>query len=83
MDLVTLHYITFVEPFGELPTDPLLFDTEQFTNKYTNNVCDSKNNDLFIFLEEHFFDAVVVYKENFEVKFENLPHGIIDFFPYM
>jgi hypothetical protein len=54
MDLATLHQVTLVEPFGGLPTEPKLFDTEQFTNNYTNTIFESKNNDPFLLLEEHF-----------------------------
>jgi hypothetical protein len=36
MDLNTLHYVTFIEPFGMFPTDALLFDSEQFTNNSIN-----------------------------------------------
>jgi hypothetical protein len=37
-DLATLHYVTCIELFDVLPTEPLSFDDEQFTNNYTNKV---------------------------------------------
>jgi hypothetical protein len=63
MDLVTLHYVTFVEPFVVLPTEALAFDSEQFTSNYTNKVSESKNNDHVLRFEEHFFNAVALYKK--------------------
>jgi hypothetical protein len=36
MDLKTLHYVTFIEPFGVFPTEALSFDSKQFTNNSIN-----------------------------------------------
>jgi hypothetical protein len=53
------------------------------SNNYINTGFDSKNNDHFLFLEEHFFSAVALYKKNFEVKFENLTHEFFYFFVHV
>jgi hypothetical protein len=79
-DLTTLHHVTFIELFGVLPIKALSFNSKQFTSNYNNKVFESKNNDSFLILEEHFFDAVVIYKKNYEVQFEDLPHEVVDFF---
>jgi hypothetical protein len=63
-DLTTLYYVTFIELFGVLPIEALSFDAKQFKNNYINKVFESKNNDLFLLLEEHFFADVVEYKKN-------------------
>jgi hypothetical protein len=31
-DFATLHYVTFMEPFGVFLTDVMSFDSKQFTN---------------------------------------------------
>jgi hypothetical protein len=67
MDLATLYYVTFIKPFDMLPTETLSFDSEQFTDSYTKKVFESKNNDHFLLLKEHFFDAVVLYKKKYEI----------------
>jgi hypothetical protein len=78
IDLTTLHYVTFIEPFGVLPTEALSFDPDQLMSNYTNKIFDSKNNDPFLLLEEYFFD--VACKKNYEVQFEDLPHQVVEFF---
>jgi hypothetical protein len=37
-DLPTLHYVTFIEPFGVLPLEATSFDTQQFMNNYAKKV---------------------------------------------
>jgi hypothetical protein len=68
--------------FGHATPGHLRQTVWRVTNRahVTNTLFDSKNNGHFLLLEEHFFDAIVMYKKNFEVKFENLPHEIVDFF---
>jgi hypothetical protein len=63
MHLATLHYVTFIEPFGVFPTEALSFDSEQFMNNYTDKVFESKTNDSFLLFKEHFFTIVLVYKK--------------------
>jgi hypothetical protein len=58
-DLVTLHYVIFIEPFDVLPTKAISFDAGQFKTNYINKVFKSKNNDNFLLLEEHFFTTIV------------------------
>jgi hypothetical protein len=79
-DLSILHYVTFIEPFGVLPTEALSFHSDQFTSNYANKIFESKNKDPFLLLEKHFFDVVVMCKKNYDVKFEDLPHEIVEFF---
>jgi hypothetical protein len=75
-----LQYVTFIKPFDVLPTEALSFDSNQFTSNYTNKIFKSKNKDHFLLLEEHFFDAVVVCKKNYDIQFEDLPHKVVSFF---
>jgi hypothetical protein len=37
-DLAILHYATFIEPFDMSPTEPLLFESDQFTSNYANKI---------------------------------------------
>ena len=77
-DLVTLHYVIFIEPFDVLPTKAISFDAGQFKTNYINKVFELKNNDPFLLLEKHFF-AVVVQKK-YEAEFEDLPQEIVQYF---
>jgi hypothetical protein len=63
MDLVMLHYVSFIQPFGVLWTEAISFDAEQFKNNYINKFFESKNSDPFLLLEEHFFATIVEYKK--------------------
>jgi hypothetical protein len=38
MNLATLHYVTFIEPFDMLPTETLSFHSDQFMSNYTNKI---------------------------------------------
>jgi hypothetical protein len=44
-DLVSLHYVTFIEPLAIFPTEALSFDYKQFTNNSINKVIEAKRND--------------------------------------
>jgi hypothetical protein len=79
-DLATLHYVNFIEPFNVLPTEPLSFDSAHFTSNYTNKVFESNINDPFLRFEEHFFAAVMLYRKNTKVQFEDMPHEVLEFF---
>jgi hypothetical protein len=78
-DLTSLHYVTFIEPLAVLPMEVLSLDSEQFVNNSMNKVIEGKINAPFVLLEEHFFAAIMLYKKN-EVQFEDLLHGVLDFF---
>jgi hypothetical protein len=62
-NLATLHYVTFIEPLAVFPAEALSFDSEKFTNNSINEVIEAKTNDPFLLLEEHFFDAILLYKK--------------------
>jgi hypothetical protein len=78
---VTLHYVTFIEPFDVLSTEALSFDDENFTSNY--NIFESQNNDLVLCFKEHFFDVVALHKNNNEDQFEELPHKVLEVFSNM
>jgi hypothetical protein len=61
-NLATLHYVTFIKSFGVFPTEVLSFDSKQLMNNCIKEF-ESKNNDLFLHLEEHFFTIGLVYKK--------------------
>jgi hypothetical protein len=63
MDLATVHYVTFVELFGMLPTETLSFDDTKFLSNYTNKFFEFKKINHALCFEEHFFDAVALYKK--------------------
>jgi hypothetical protein len=69
-DLISLHYVTFIELLAICPTETLSFDSDQFTNNSINEVIEEKTNDPFLLLEEHFFTAFLVYKKlmNYNLK---------------
>jgi hypothetical protein len=56
-DMVSLHYVTFIEPLAICLTEALSFDSDQFTKNSINKVIEEKTNDPFVLLQEHFFDA--------------------------
>jgi hypothetical protein len=68
-NLVSLHYVTFIEPLAIFPTKALSFDSKQFTNNSINKV-----------IEEHFFTAGLLYKRNYEVQFQDLSPEVLEFF---
>jgi hypothetical protein len=65
-DLASLHYVTFIESLAIFSTKTLSFDSEQFKNVSINKEIDSKIEDPFLLLDEHFFATDLVYKK---VKF--------------
>jgi hypothetical protein len=79
-DLVTLNYVTFIEPFAVFPTQALSFDSEQIMNNSIDKLIESKINDPFILFEEHFFTVVLVYKNPYEVQFEDMTDEVLEFF---
>jgi hypothetical protein len=81
-DLATLHYVTFIEPFGVFSTEPLSFNFEQFMNNSISNIFESKLNGPFLLFEEHFFTVVLLYKKSYEMQFKNknLWHEFVEFF---
>jgi hypothetical protein len=80
MDLATLHYVTFIEPFGVFSIEPLSFNSEQFMNNSISNIFESKLNDPFLLFEEHFFAVVLLYKKSYKMQFKNLWHEVVEFF---
>jgi hypothetical protein len=58
-----LHYVTFVEPFGVLPTEALSFDDAKFVSNYTSKVFQSKKKDHVLCFGQHLFDAVLCIKK--------------------
>jgi hypothetical protein len=79
-DLATLHYVVFIEPFGVFSTDPLSFDSDQFMSNFADKILESKNEDPFVLLEEHFFQAIIFYKKYYDFEFKDLSHEVVDFF---
>jgi hypothetical protein len=69
-DLISLHYVTFIELLAICPTETPSFDSDQFTDNSINEVIEEKTNDPFLLLEEHFFTAFLVYKKlmNYNLK---------------
>jgi hypothetical protein len=72
INLVSLHYITFIESLVVFPTEALSFDSEQFTNNSGKKMIEGARNDHFVLLEEHFFAVVLLYNKNYEVQFKDL-----------
>jgi hypothetical protein len=79
-DLTMLHYVIFIEPPAVSRTEALSFDSDDFTSNSMKKVIQGNINDPFILLEEHFFDAVLLYKKNYEVELEDLSHEDLAFF---
>jgi hypothetical protein len=73
IDLATLHYISFIELLGVLPTEAMLLDSEQFTNNSSNMEFESKMNDPFLLFEEHFFAAILVCKKLMKFNSKTYP----------
>jgi hypothetical protein len=59
-DLVTLYYVTFIEPLTVFPMEALSLDSEQFMNNSINKVIEAKINDHFYY-SEHFFTVVLLF----------------------
>jgi hypothetical protein len=62
-DMVSLHYVTFIEPLAICLTEALSFDSDQFTKNSINKVIEEKTNDPFLLLQEHLSTAFFVYKK--------------------
>jgi hypothetical protein len=62
-DLVSLHYVTFIQSLVVMPTESLSFSSEQFMNNSITKLIEEKTNDHFILLEGHFFDAFLLQKK--------------------
>jgi hypothetical protein len=43
-------------------------------------VIEAKTNEPFVLLEENFFATILLYKENYEVQFEDMSHEVLEFF---
>jgi hypothetical protein len=71
---------SYIEPLTIFPAKALPFDSEQFTNNSINKVIKEKINNSFLLLEEYFFAAVLLYKRNYEVQFQNLSPEVLEFF---
>jgi hypothetical protein len=70
-DLATLHYVTFLKPFG-------VFQHNLYHLTLTKS--QSNDEDLFLLLEEHFFEAVMVCKKYYAVELEYLSQEVVKFF---
>jgi hypothetical protein len=79
-DLGTLHYVTFIESLVVSLMEALSFESEKFINNSINKVIEAKINEHFILLEENLFVAALLYKKIYGVLFEDLSHGVIQFF---
>jgi hypothetical protein len=79
-DLASLHCVTLIESLAIFPTEALSFTAETFRNNYIKKVVQSETEDPFLLLEEHIFAAILVYKNPYEVQFEDLPHEFLKFF---
>jgi hypothetical protein len=79
-DLASLHYITFIEPLVVFSTEAPSFDSKQFKNISINKENESKTEDPFLLLNEHFAAANLVYKKCYEVQFHGLSHEVLEFF---
>jgi hypothetical protein len=62
-DLASLHYVTFIESLAIFSTEALSFDFDDFTVNFMKKVIKGNINNSFVLLEEHFFDAVLLYKK--------------------
>jgi hypothetical protein len=58
-----LHYVTFVEPFGVLPTEAVSFDDAKFVSNYTNKGLSIQKKDHVLCFGQHLFDAVLCIKK--------------------
>jgi hypothetical protein len=67
-DLAMLHYITFIEPLAGSPMKALSFDSNALTTNSMKKVIEGNINDPFIILEDHFFEAIMLYRKNDEVE---------------
>jgi hypothetical protein len=72
-DLVTLYYVTFIEPLTVFPMEALSLDSEQFMNNSINKVIEAKINDHFLLLR-------TFLHRSFVVQFKNLSHEVLEFF---
>jgi hypothetical protein len=79
-DLAMLHYVTFIKPIAVSPTEVLSFDSDALTTNSMKKVVEGNIKDPFVLLEEYFFDAVLLYRKNYEVELEDLSHENLEFF---
>jgi hypothetical protein len=66
-DLISLHYVTFIEPLVVYPTEALSFDSDEFMNNSINKVIEEKTNESFVLLNEHFFTDFLVHKKTLQI----------------
>jgi hypothetical protein len=78
-DLAPLHYVTFIEPLAVFSTEAPSFDSKQFKNISINKENESKTEDPFLLLNEHFTAANLVYKKHYKVQFQGLSHEVLEF----
>jgi hypothetical protein len=62
-DLAMLHYVIFIESLAVSRTEAMFFDSNDFTSNSMKKVIQGNINDPFVLVEEHFFDAVLLYNE--------------------
>jgi hypothetical protein len=79
-DMVSLHYVTFIEPLAICLTEALSFDSDQFTKNSIKKVIEEKTNDPFLLLQEHLSTAFFVYKKTYELQFDDLSYEVLEFF---
>jgi hypothetical protein len=65
-DLVTLHYVAFIEPMTIFLMEALSFDSEQFTSNSINKAIEAETTNPFLLLKEHFDTTVLLYKKSME-----------------
>jgi hypothetical protein len=73
IDLVSLHYVTFIDPLAVMSTESLSFGFERFMNNSINKLIEEKTNGPFL-LDEHFFAAVLLHNKTCQVQFEDMSH---------
>jgi hypothetical protein len=49
-------------------------------SNYANKIFESKNEDSFVLLKEHFFEAVMACKKCNGLEFEDLSGEVVEFF---
>jgi hypothetical protein len=77
-DLASLHYVAFIKPLTIFSIEALSFDFEQFKIISINKENESKIEDPFLLLDEHFFIADLVYKKRYQVQFEGLSLEVLE-----
>jgi hypothetical protein len=79
-DLVSLHYVTFIEPHVIIPMESLSFGLDHFMNKSINELIEGKIKDPFLLLEDNLFTAALLYNKTYKVQIDDLSHEVLEYF---